>query len=75
MAEVCDDCPVDEPEIPPAPLTPAPVTVWCSRCDGPSDVTSEGPETDPHGTEWWVRVLDCGHEDASRVWRVGIDSL
>ena len=40
-------------------------TVWCAECDGPSDVESTGFETDPYGEEWWVTVLDCGHEEVS----------
>ena len=42
-------------------------TLWCSECGGPSDVVAEGVEENHYGAQFWVRWLDCGHEDVSRV--------
>lgn len=40
-------------------------TVWCFECGGAVDVVEAGWQADPHGDEWWVRRLDCGHEESA----------
>lgn len=40
-------------------------TTWCIECGGPSDVLEEGCETSPDGRDFWVRRLDCGHEESA----------
>ena len=43
------------------------MTVWCFECEGSSVVLEEGHETDPQGRYFWVRRLDCGHEETAEI--------
>ena len=45
-------------------------TVWCDECGGPSDVVDEGLQPDgpePWAPEFWVRMLDCGHDQTGSI--------
>ena len=43
------------------------VTIYCTECEGPADVVDEFEDDDDTTfVRYWVRVLDCGHEEATQ---------